>query len=81
MIVSEGNKWGDAASIAKQLKEKVGYYDAKVTILGHVQRGGIPTCFDRVLASRLGVAAVEGLLNGKSNMMIGHFDGKIDGTL
>ncbi len=71
VIVSEGNKWGDAASIAKQLKEKVGYYDAKVTILGHVQRGGIPTCFDRVLASRLGVAAVEGLLNGKSNMMIG----------
>lgn len=71
VIVSEGNKWGDASEIAKQLKEKVGYYDSKVTILGHVQRGGIPSCFDRVLASRLGVAAVEGLLNGKSNVMIG----------
>jgi len=71
VIVSEGNKWGDASDIAKQLKEKVDYYDSKVTILGHVQRGGIPSCFDRVLASRLGVAAVEGLLNGKSDVMIG----------
>jgi 6-phosphofructokinase 1 len=71
VIVSEGNKWGDAADIARQLKEKVDYYDSKVTILGHVQRGGVPSCFDRVLASRLGVAAVEGLLNGKSDIMIG----------
>ncbi|MFT6716214.1 MAG: 6-phosphofructokinase 1 [Saprospiraceae bacterium] len=80
VIVSEGNKWGDASGIAKQLKEKVGYYDSKVTILGHVQRGGIPSCFDRVLASRLGVAAVEGLLNGKTNVMVGISNNRISYT-
>ena len=45
--------------------------ESKVTILGHLQRGGSPTCHDRVLASQLGVAAVEGLLNGKSDVMVG----------
>lgn len=71
VIVSEGNKWGNANDIAKLVRERLDYYDSKVTILGHVQRGGIPSCFDRVLASRLGVAAVEGLLNGKTNVMAG----------
>jgi 6-phosphofructokinase 1 len=71
VVVAEGNKWGDASQVAQQVKERISYYDTKVTILGHVQRGGIPTCFDRILASRLGVAAVEGLLNGKSNVMAG----------
>ena len=52
-------------------KEKAPSYDAKVTILGHTQRGGNPTCFDRILASRLGVAAVEGLKEGKAGVMAG----------
>ena len=71
VVVAEGNQWGDASQVAQLVKERISYYDTKVTILGHVQRGGIPTCFDRILASRLGVAAVEGLLNGKSNVMAG----------
>ena len=71
VIVSEGNKWGNASEIAKLVQDRLEYYDSKVTILGHVQRGGVPSCFDRVLASRLGVAAVEGLLNGKTNVMAG----------
>lgn len=80
VIVSEGNKWGNASDIAKMVKERIDYYDSKVTILGHVQRGGIPSCFDRVLASRLGVAAVEGLLNGKTNVMIGTTKNEISYT-
>ena len=47
------------------------YYDVRVSVLGHMQRGGSPSCFDRVLASRMGVYAVEALLEGKSNMMVG----------
>jgi 6-phosphofructokinase 1 len=46
-------------------------YDVRVSVLGHMQRGGSPSCFDRVLASRLGVKAVESLLEGKSNYMVG----------
>ena len=53
------------------------YFDIKVTILGHLQRGGTPTYFDRVLASRMGIAAVEGLLNGKYDVMVGVKDNKI----
>ena len=46
-------------------------YDVRVSVLGHMQRGGSPTCYDRVLASRMGVKAVESLLEGKSNFMVG----------
>ena len=81
VIVSEGNKFGGASEIAQMVKERIDYYDSKVTILGHVQRGGIPTCFDRVLASRLGVAAVEGLLNGKNGVMIGIVKNQINYTM
>ena len=47
------------------------YYDVRVSVLGHMQRGGAPSCFDRVLASRMGVFAVESLKNGASNVMVG----------
>ena len=80
VIVSEGNKWGGATKIAQLVKERIDYYESKVTILGHVQRGGIPTCADRILASRLGVAAVEGLLNGKSGVMMGIVNNQISYT-
>jgi 6-phosphofructokinase 1 len=71
VVVAEGDDAGGAFEIAAKVKEKLDYYDIKITVLGHVQRGGNPTCMDRVLASRLGVAAVEGLLEGKSRVMAG----------
>lgn len=71
VIVAEGNKLGSASKIADMIKERFNYYDTKVTIIGHLQRGGSPTCADRVLASRLGLGAVEGLIKGQRNMMVG----------
>jgi 6-phosphofructokinase 1 len=77
VVVAEGNKWGGASEIKQMIIDKAPIYDPKVTILGHVQRGGIPTCFDRILASRLGVAAVEALIDGKSGVMVGVIDNKV----
>lgn len=71
VIVSEGNKYGGAYDIAKAVKRKFTYYDTKVTILGHLQRGGSPSGFDRILGSRLGFAAVNHLLNGATMQMVG----------
>ncbi len=71
VIVAEGNKLGNANQIAEMVKERFSYYDTKVTIIGHLQRGGSPTAVDRVLSSRLGYAAVQGLLNGQRNVMVG----------
>lgn len=72
VIVAEGDKNGSAYDLADKVKEHFGnYYETKVTILGHVQRGGRPSCADRVLASRLGVGAVEALLEGQSEVMAG----------
>jgi 6-phosphofructokinase 1 len=61
VIVAEGNVNGGAMDVARKVNERFSYYDTKVTIIGHLQRGGSPTCADRVLASRLGVAAVDSL--------------------
>lgn len=77
VVVAEGSKIGDAHSLAKQVAERSSYFDIKVTVLGHLQRGGSPTYFDRVLASRMGVAAVEGLLSGKNDVMVGVKDNKV----
>ena len=77
VIVAEGGKSGGAAEIASKIKKLLPYYDIKVTILGHLQRGGSPTSFDRVLASKLGVAAVEGLMQGKYDVMAGIINNKI----
>ena len=71
VIVSEGNKHGGAYDIAKKVKERFNHYDTKVTILGHLQRGGSPSSFDRILGSRLGFAAVNELLKGNSGQMVG----------
>ncbi len=71
IIVAEGDKVGRASDLAKEVNERIPSLDVKVTILGHVQRGGAPTAADRVLASRLGLAAVEGLWNGQTNVMAG----------
>lgn len=71
VVVAEGEEHGGAMQIVDRLKEMDANFDARVTILGHIQRGGSPTAYDRVLASRLGNAAVEALLNGDSNKMAG----------
>ncbi|MXV52800.1 6-phosphofructokinase [Pedobacter sp. HMF7647] len=72
VIIAEGDKNGGAYNVAKHVKEKLGdSFDIKVTILGHLQRGGSPTSFDRVLASRMGYAAVNALLVGETRKMTG----------
>jgi 6-phosphofructokinase 1 len=78
VVVSEGDKIGkNVFELAAYVKENLPYYDAKVTVLGHIQRGGSPTCFDRVLASRLCVKAVELLLDGQENVMVGMLENRI----
>lgn len=71
VVVAEGEDHGGAMEIVGQLKEMDPKFEARVTILGHIQRGGSPTAYDRVLASRLGNAAVEALLRGETNKMAG----------
>jgi 6-phosphofructokinase 1 len=71
LIVAEGDEAGGAFEIGRLVKEKYPNYDTRVSVLGHMQRGGHPTCMDRVLASRVGVAAVEALMSGHSHEMIG----------
>ncbi|SFH01168.1 6-phosphofructokinase [Algoriphagus hitonicola] len=77
VIVAEGGKSGGAAEIAEKVKKHLPYYDIKVTILGHLQRGGAPSSYDRLLASKLGVSAVEGLLQGKYDVMAGLINHKV----
>lgn len=71
VIVAEGEELGGAYNVAKQVKMACPEFDTKVTVLGHIQRGGSPSALDRVLASRLGNAAVNALLSGKTNLMVG----------
>lgn len=80
IIVAEGDDAGGAFQIATIMKERFPHYDTRVSILGHMQRGGRPTCMDRVLSSRLGVAAVESLLEGRKGEMIGIIHGEIHYT-
>ena len=77
VIVAEGDDAGGAYDIAEEVKSRFNEYDTRVSILGHMQRGGSPTCADRVLASRFGVAAVEALLEGRVNEMVGIINNKI----
>ena len=77
IVVAEGSRIGDANTLARKVAERSSYFDIKVTILGHLQRGGSPTYFDRVLASKMGIAAVEGLMQGKKDVMVGMKDNKI----
>ncbi len=80
VIIAEGEKNGGAYNVAKRVKEKFNFYDVKVTILGHLQRGGSPTSFDRVLGSRFGYAAVNALLAGENRKMVGLVSNKIQLT-
>lgn len=76
IVVSEGEE-GGVFEIVKRVREHYPAYDMRVTVLGHLQRGGAPSCSDRVLASRLGVAAVEGLMAGRSGVMAGMRGGQV----
>jgi 6-phosphofructokinase 1 len=72
VVVAEGDEEGHAPEIAEKIKQQVGNkLDIRVTTLGHIQRGGGPTAYDRILASRLGLGAIEGLINGEKNVMAG----------
>ena len=77
VIVSESKKDGGAMYYANRVRTEYPEYDVRVTILGHLQRGGKPSAFDRILASRLGVAAIEALNEGQRNVMIGVSNDKI----
>jgi 6-phosphofructokinase len=72
ILVAEGSRVGGAAQVAKLVRESVKNVSVRVNVLGHMQRGGSPTAFDRFLASRLGVAAVEALLDNQRSIMVGY---------
>lgn len=76
VIVSEGDELGDAAEIGRKIAERTAI-DYRVCVLGHTQRGGAPSARDRILASLLGKAAVEALLDGETNVMVGEVNGEV----
>jgi 6-phosphofructokinase 1 len=79
VIVAEGDQPGDSFRIAQQVKERTNF-DSRVCVLGHIQRGGSPTVRDRVLASRLGISAVQALVEGRTGVMVGEVDRDISLT-
>ncbi len=78
VVVAEGDKTGkNVFELRDYVEEHMPEYEVRVSVLGHLQRGGPPSCFDRVLASRMGVKAVESLLDGKTNFMVGSINNKM----
>ena len=78
VVIAEGDKIGkNVFELKDYIEENFPEYDIRVSVLGHMQRGGSPSCYDRVLASRLGVKAVESILEGKSNFMVGIINDKV----
>lgn len=81
VVVAEGDKIGkNIFELKEYVDENMEGYDVRVSVLGHMQRGGSPSCFDRVLASRMGVKAVESLIEGKTNYMVGLENNKMQLT-
>ena len=80
VVVAEGDDTGGAFEIAEKVKAKFDHYDIRVTILGHIQRGGRPTCMERVRAGKLGYEAVRALIDGRQNIMVGIVNNKITYT-
>ena len=81
IVVAEGDKTGESVfQLANMIEEKLPKYEVRVSVLGHMQRGGSPSCFDRVLGTQMGITAVESLLNGESRVMIGIQNGNINKT-
>ena len=78
IVVAEGDKTGkNVFELASKIEETLPKYETRVSVLGHIQRGGTPSCFDRVLGTQLGVKAVESLIDGKHGSMVGIQNGKI----
>ena len=78
IVVAEGDKTGkNVFELASKIEENLPKYETRVSVLGHIQRGGTPSCFDRVLGTQLGVKAVESLIKGKFGSMVGIQNGKI----
>lgn len=77
VLVAENPETGGAFGLAERVKSEFPQYDARVTILGHLQRGGSPTASDRILASRMGRAAVDALIEGQRNVMVGIRNGEM----
>jgi 6-phosphofructokinase 1 len=71
IVVAEGDGFGGAEEVARVVRKRLPHLDTKVTILGHIQRGGSPSCQDRLLASRMGFHAVECLIEGRNNVFVG----------
>jgi 6-phosphofructokinase 1 len=80
IVVAEGEEFGGATQVAKVVKESLPNADIRVCILGHIQRGGAPSCHDRLIASHMGYYAVESLILGRSNVMVGVINNKIHYT-
>jgi 6-phosphofructokinase 1 len=77
IVVAEGDEFGGAQELSNRLKEELPWLDSRVAILGHIQRGGSPSCADRILSSRLGYAAVEALVANRSQEMVGIINDRI----
>lgn len=80
IVVAEGDDAGGAFEVARKVQEKFDQFDTRVTVLGHTQRGGSPTCMDRVNSSELGMAAVKALLEGKESILLGKLKGDLSET-
>jgi 6-phosphofructokinase 1 len=76
IVVAEGDDFGGANEVARIVKEKLPNVETRVCILGHIQRGGSPTCLDRLIASRMGYHAVESLIVGRHNIFVGILNNK-----
>jgi 6-phosphofructokinase 1 len=80
VVVAEGDEFGGGNEVAKVVKERMPSADVRVCILGHIQRGGSPTCIDRLIASRMGYSAVESLMEGRHNVMVGILNNRMHFT-
>jgi 6-phosphofructokinase 1 len=78
IVVAEGEKFGGAMQVAKTIKERLPQTETRVCILGHIQRGGSPSCLDRLIASRMGYHAVECLVEGRHNVFVGIMNNKMN---
>ena len=78
--MAEGDEFGGAEEVAKVVRERLPLMEIRVCILGHIQRGGSPSCMDRVLASRMGYHAVECLVEGRHNVFVGIVNNKMNYT-
>lgn len=77
IVVAEGDEFGGATEVARIIKEKMPNQEVRVCILGHIQRGGSPSCMDRLIASRMGYHAVESLVEGRHNVFVGIVNNKM----